>query len=192
MRPADTLRRTGRRRRSCDAVARLVTLAADGDTGAWADLVEEFGGMVWSIARAQGLSGADAEDAAQATWLRLVENLDRIHDPTRVGGWLATTARRECLTVIRRSRRVRPCGDDLPDLPSDEPAAVERLIDEERDVAVREALARLAPRDRALLRMLAAEPAPSYDEIGAALGMAVGSIGPTRARALDRLGLQLA
>jgi RNA polymerase sigma factor (sigma-70 family) len=192
MRPADTLQRTGRRRRSGDAVARLATLAVGGDKGAWADLVEEFGGMVWSIARSQGLSSADAEDAVQATWLRLVENLDRIHDRTRVGGWLATTARRECLSVIRRSGRVRPYGDDLPDVRSDEPAPVDRLIEEERDVAVRDALARLAPRDRALLRMLAAEPSPRYDEIAAALGMAVGSIGPTRARALDRLGLQLA
>jgi RNA polymerase sigma factor (sigma-70 family) len=170
-----------------EEVARLVTRAADGDHGAWNALVDAFGGVVWATTRAYRLSAADAADVAQTTWMRLVGNLDRIHDPERLGAWLATTARRECLTEIRRAARLIPRGDDLPEPPDDVPHPGARLIGEQRSVALRAALERLAPRDRALLRMLAAEPAPSYEEIGAALGMAVGSVGPTRARALARL-----
>jgi RNA polymerase sigma factor (sigma-70 family) len=175
-----------------DDAARLVAGAADGDQGAWNALVDEFGAMVWAITRGHRLGGADAADVVQTTWLRLVENLHRIDDPGRVGAWLATTARRECLTVIRRLARLAPYGDALSDAPSDAPDPDARLIGEQDAIAVRAALTRLGPRDRALLRMLAADPAPSYDEIGAALDMAVGSIGPTRARALARLGNELA
>jgi RNA polymerase sigma factor (sigma-70 family) len=170
-----------------EEVARLVARAADGDHGAWNALVDAFGGVVWATTRAYRLSGPDAADVVQTTWMRLVGNLDRIHDPACLGSWLATTARRECLAEIRRARRVVPQGDDLPEPSGDVPHPGARLIEEQRTVALRTALERLAPRDRALLRMLAAEPAPSYEEIGAALDLAVGSIGPTRARALARL-----
>jgi RNA polymerase sigma factor (sigma-70 family) len=177
----------GRPRLPGHLVARLVARAADGDQGAWNALVDEFGAIVWAIARGHRLSGADAADVVQTTWMRLVESLHRIDDPACVGAWLATTARRECLTAIRRAARLVPYGDDPPDPPSDAALADERLIAQQDAMLVREALARLGARDRALLRMLAAEPAPSYAEIGAALGMAIGSIGPTRARALARL-----
>lgn len=178
---------TSRARLAGDDVARLVTRAADGDHGAWNALVDEFGAVVWATARAHRLNGADAADVFQTTWLRLVEHIGAIRDPSSVGAWLATTARRQCLGVIRRSARVVPLGDDLPDLPSDAPHAAEQLVGRQDALAIRSALARLGSRDRRLLRMLAVEPAPSYDEIGAALGMPVGSIGPTRARALTRL-----
>jgi RNA polymerase sigma factor (sigma-70 family) len=175
------------RRLAGDDVARLVARAADGDQLAWRALVDEFAGVVWAATRAYRLNGADAADVFQTTWMRLFQGLDRIKDPACVGAWLATTARRECLAVIRRASRLIPRSHDLPDAPSDAPHHVERLIAEQRAAAVRVALKRLGPRDGALLRMLSAEPAPSYAEIGAALNMAVGSIGPTRARALARL-----
>jgi RNA polymerase sigma factor (sigma-70 family) len=180
------------RRLAGEDVARLVARAGDGEQQAWNELVDEFGGVVWAATRAHRLRGADAADVFQTTWLRLIESLDRIEDPTCLGPWLATTARRECLKVIARTSRLIPRGDDLPDLPSDAPQPEERLLSEQRAHAVRAALGRLAPRDRALLRMLAAEPAASYEEIAAALGMEVGSIGPTRARALARLRSQAA
>jgi RNA polymerase sigma factor (sigma-70 family) len=179
--------KANRRRLAEWDVARLVARAADGEQRAWNELVDEFGGVVWAATRSHRLPDADAADVFQTTWLRLIESLDRIEDPARVGPWLATTARRECLKVIARTSRLIPWGDDLPDVPSDAPPPGERLFKEQRARAVRAALERLEPRDRALLRMLAAEPAPSYEEISAALGMAVGSIGPTRARALARL-----
>src|SRR5438034_5099746 len=79
----------------------LVRGAAAGDQAAWNELVERFQGLVWATSRSYRLSRADAADVAQTTWLRLVEHLDRIHDPERLGAWLATTARRECLRHIR-------------------------------------------------------------------------------------------
>jgi RNA polymerase sigma factor (sigma-70 family) len=178
---------TCHRRLPTDDVALLVARAADGDQAAWSALVDKFAGVVWATARSCRLSGADAADVSQITWLRLIENLDRIEDPARLAAWLATTARRESLSVIRRAQRLVPCSDDLPEACGDVPHPDECLIAEQRTVAVRGALERLGPRDRALLGMLAAEPVPSYAAIGAALGMAVGSIGPTRARALTRL-----
>ena len=176
-----------RARLSIDAVARLVECAAAGDEHAWQGLVDEFSGLVWAVTRAHRLSEADGADVAQTTWLRLVEHLDRLDEPARVGAWLATTTRRECLRVLRRSTRLVPHGDELPEPTDEGPAHDAALLIRERDVTLWTAFARLSDRDRALLRMLIADPAPSYEEIGAALGMSIGSIGPTRARALEAL-----
>jgi RNA polymerase sigma factor (sigma-70 family) len=168
-------------------VALLAARAADGDQAAWNTLIDEFGGVVWATTRVYRLSDADAADVFQTTWMRLVEKLDGIQDPTRLGGWLATTARHESLNIIRRAVRLIPRSDDLPDLPSDDPHPAERLSTEQNVLDVQTALERLGPRDRALLQMLTADPTPSYAEISAALGIAIGSIGPMRARALSRL-----
>jgi len=124
---------------------------------------------------------------SQSTWLRLVEHLDRLKDPARVGAWLATTARRECLRTLRGAGRQIPFGDDLPE-PDDECPAVDAdLLRDERDAELWEAFGRLPRRDQSLLRMLVAEPAPSYREVSCSLGIPIGSIGPTRARSLERL-----
>jgi RNA polymerase sigma factor (sigma-70 family) len=169
------------------AVTRLVERAAGGDERAWHDLVEEFGGLVWAVTRAHRLGDADAADVAQTTWLRLVEYLDRLHDPARVGAWLATTARRECLRVLRQRAQVIASGDGLPEPIDTAPAHDAALLEQERDATLWTAFTRLRLSDRALLRMLIADPAPTYEEISATLEMPVGSIGPTRARSLDRL-----
>jgi RNA polymerase sigma factor (sigma-70 family) len=167
-------------------VSTLVRDAKLGDRRAWDALVARYGGMVWAVARAHRLCDADAADASQATWLKLLEHVGDIKDPQAVGGWLATTARRECLRILRHAGRVNPL-DDLPETADGGPQLDERLLTGERDACLWHAFEALGPRDQALLRMLAADPAPSYEEIGAALGMPVGSIGPTRARALARL-----
>ncbi|MGH8910761.1 MAG: sigma-70 family RNA polymerase sigma factor, partial [Egibacteraceae bacterium] len=104
-----------------DDVDDLVRAAAEGDESAWDQLVERFNGLVWAVARGHRLSDADAADVAQATWLRLVEHIDRVRDPERLGDWLATTARRECLRLLRRAGRVQPTRR-LPDLPIPEEA----------------------------------------------------------------------
>ncbi len=182
--------RAGRVRRSDAVVSRLVRRAAGGDQRAWDELIEEFGGLVWGTARAYGLSEADAADVSQITWQRMVEHLGRLHDPARVGAWLATTARRQCIQQLRNTSRVIPRGDDLPEQVSHAPAPDAALLASERDRALWSALACLPARDRRLLRVLMADPAPSYAEISAALRMPIGSIGPTRARALERLRLQ--
>lgn len=170
-----------------DEPARLVAAAASGDPDAWNALVARFSGLVWAVIRSHRLSASDAADVAQTTWLRLVEHLERVNDPARIGAWLATTARRESLRTLRLSRRQIPCGDDLPEPDGEALDIDDALLRDERDRELWDAFGRLAPRDQALLRMLSADPAPSYREIAAALAMPVGSIGPTRARCLERL-----
>ncbi len=164
----------------------LVRAARQGDHRAWDTLVARYGGMVWAVARAHRLCEADAADASQATWLKLLEHIGDIKEPKAIGGWLATTARRECLRILRRASRVDPLTQ-TPETADNGPELDERLLTGERDACLWRAFEALGPRHQALLRMLAADPAPSYEEIGAALGMPIGSIGPTRARALERL-----
>jgi RNA polymerase sigma factor (sigma-70 family) len=165
----------------------LVRAAAVGDQAAWNALVERFQGLVWATARAHRLTRADASDVAQTVWLRLVENLDRIRDPERLGAWLATTARRECLRHIRLHGREQLSDDaDVFESPSDDPLEV-ALLTGERDTALWQAFARLSERCQTLLRLLVSEDEPSYETIGAALGMPIGAIGPTRMRCLEKL-----
>jgi RNA polymerase sigma factor (sigma-70 family) len=178
------------KRRIPAQVARLVRAAARDDRAAWNVLVEEFGGMVWAIARAHRLSAADAADVSQSTWLLLLEHLDSIREPERVGAWLATTARRECLRVLRAANRCVLSGEELVEPAADDPE-FEAVLTAERDLALWRCFARLRPSDQALLRLLVAGPRPAYEEISAALDMPIGSIGPTRARALERLQKEL-
>ena len=168
-------------------VGRLVERAADGDHDAWNELVDEFADLVWAIARSHRLSDEDAADVSQTTWCKLVEHLDRLKEPGRVGAWLVTTARRESIACKPRAARMVPWGDDPPELADIAPQHDARLLREERDEALWTAFTRLDERDRTLLRMTVAEPSPCYKEVGAVLGMPVGSIGPTRGRALERL-----
>ena len=184
--------RSAQRRLSAERVTDLVNLAAAGDQRAWNSLVGAFGPMIWAIARAHRLGDADAADVSQATWLALFEHLGRLNDPARVGAWLGTTARRECLRVLRDKERRIPVGDDLPEPESADPAPGDMLLVSERDAAFWRSFARLRASDQALLRLLTADPAPAYEEISAALDMPIGSIGPTRQRALARLREQLA
>jgi RNA polymerase sigma factor (sigma-70 family) len=185
-------RRAGRERRDPAAVTRMVRAAASGDHRAWDALVDEFSGLVWAVARAHRLCDADAADVAGATWLRLVEHLGQLREADRVGAWLATTARRECLRVLRNAQRQTPAGDAIDAEPADASDIAAELMTAERDVALWRAFGRLPERDQALLRLLVADPAPSYEEISAALEMPIGSIGPTRARSLERLRRELA
>ena len=168
-------------------LTQLVRGAADGDQAAWNAIVDRFSGLVWATARAHRLSRDDAVDVVQTTWLRLVEHLDAIREPERLGGWLATTARHESLRLIRRGAREQPSDEpDVFEAPGVE--AIDRfLLDRERDGALWRAFAKLSERCQTLLRMLVADDEPSYEEVGAALGMPVGAIGPTRMRCLERL-----
>jgi len=167
----------------------LLGSAARGDQAAWDALVERFTSLLWSITRSYRLTDADAADVVQTTWLRLVEHLGRIDDPQRLAGWLATTARRECLQQIKRSGRERPTSDTEPwdGLAAPDPAVDQALLLGERNAALWQALALLSEPCRRLLRVLMASPPPPYTDVAAALGMPVGSIGPTRQRCLKRL-----
>ena len=172
-----------------DDVAALVLAAAAGDQVAWDGIVERYHRLVWAVVRSYRLSASDAADVTQITWLRLVEHLGSIRDPARVGAWLATTARREALRLSRQRRTDldRTTEVDLVVLPSDGPSVEDALLRDEADAALHRALRGLGDRCQQLLRALACSPPAHYDEISQALGMPVGSIGPTRGRCLDRL-----
>ena len=171
----------------------LVEAARNGDQAAWDALVASHGSRVWAVARAHRLGSADAEDVFQVTFLRLVTHIDTLREPGRVGAWLATTARHECLRVLRRSGRAVPSGDDRVLDSADPllPPLETRLVEGERQAALHVALGRLPERCQRLLRVLMADPEPSYEEVGRALEMPIGSIGPTRGRCLKRLRLEL-
>lgn len=173
--------------------AELVESASKGDQSAWDSLVGRHGSRVWAVARAHRLNAADAEDVFQVTFLRLVTHIDTIRDPSRVGAWLATTARHECLRILRRSGRAVPSGDDeILDGPDPLTVPVESsLLADERQATVRDALGRLSGPCQRLLRVLMADPEPTYEEVGRALGMPIGSIGPTRGRCLKHLRREL-
>ena len=168
----------------------LVTRARNGDRSAWDALVERHAPLIWAICRRYQLSGADAEDVAQAVWLQLVGQLDNIRNPAAVAGWLATTTRRECYRVLRAAWRPQAAGQalDAETVPDEQaPAAEQELLAAERRAALREAFAQLNPRDQQLIAILIADPPVPYAEISARLGIPVGSIGPNRARCLDKL-----
>jgi RNA polymerase sigma factor (sigma-70 family) len=149
------------------------------------------------VARTYRLNDADVADVVQLTWLRLVENLDRIRDPGGLTGWLVTTCRREAMRVVRLNGRCAPRDADDPTgplsrLPSEDPWSdpVEVLLRGEASAILRSALARLPARQERLLSELmtvGGETARAYVHVAAALRMPVGSIGPTRQRALRRL-----
>jgi RNA polymerase sigma factor (sigma-70 family) len=173
-------------------VGLLVGRAADGEERAWEELVERFGGLVWATARSVGLSNTAASDVSQTTWLRLAEHLNRLREPDRVGSWLTTTARHEAIRVARLASRdvlTDPWGE-LDSVDTDW-GPLETIEEQEMLQAVHAALAHLPTRCRTLLTALAGE-GPSYAEISERLGIPVGSIGPTRARCLERLRALLA
>ncbi|SER04847.1 RNA polymerase sigma factor, sigma-70 family [Lentzea xinjiangensis] len=161
--------------------------AARGDQAAWDGLVKQFSGLLWSIARAYRLNDADAADAVQCTWVKLVEHLDRIAEPERLAGWLATTARHECLQLIRRAGRLPEPSEEIADSPDPAPAVDHALIVGERNAALWRVFEELPDRCRRLLRVLMASPPPAYADVALALDMPVGSIGPIRQRCLNRL-----
>lgn len=87
--------------------SQLVARASAGDQGAWDQLVERYGGLVWTVARAHGLRYADASEVSQVTWLLLTQHLSALRQPERLGSWLLRTATREA----DRMRRLRGCGE---------------------------------------------------------------------------------
>jgi RNA polymerase sigma factor (sigma-70 family) len=175
-----------------DDLSWLVRRALDGDRTAWDGIVGRFGDRVWAVCRAYRLGPADAADVYQQTWLRVLEHLADLRDPDRMGAWIGTTCRHEALAALRRSKRFALVGDsgvlDRSTGPEDDPAAP--VLAADRDAELWRAFHRLSPRCRQVLRVLVADAdqgRPSYEMAAAALGIPVGSLGPTRARCLSRL-----
>ncbi|MGH8910454.1 MAG: RNA polymerase sigma factor [Egibacteraceae bacterium] len=175
------------------SISDLVRAAADGDQRAWSALVKQFNGLLWSIARGYRLGTAESEEVVSTAWLRLVEHIGRLREPEYVGAWLATTTRRECVRALRRAERVLPTDDDAV-LDRAEPGGEspeDEVLRLDRDHELWLAVQSLSDRCTLLLRVLATAPPPSYQEVSAALGLPVGSIGPTRARCLAQLKIIL-
>ncbi len=170
----------------------LVSQARAGESAAWEHLVQRFGGLVAAIARRCRLSDADVAEVCQTTWLRLVENLDRIEQPERLGAWLATTSRRESLRIASRGTTV--CATDVLHFMADEQADPldAGLLREEQVGAIRRAAEQLSPRCQHLLGLLMGDDDLPYKVIADQLGMPIGSIGPTRGRCLEHLRQLLA
>jgi RNA polymerase sigma factor (sigma-70 family) len=174
-------------------VVSLMRRAAEGDRQAWEGLVDQYARLIWSITVEFKLAESDAADVAQTTWLRLLQHIDRIQYPDRVGSWLAATARNECLRCLAARKRVVLGHEDaeLDTAVAHGPEVDERLLADERAQVVREALARLPRRWQRLLELLMADPPASYADISDELGLPIGSIGPTRGRCLARLRVLL-
>jgi RNA polymerase sigma factor (sigma-70 family) len=165
----------------------LLSRVIAGDEQAWNEVVDRYAGLVWSVARSYRLSSAATQDVVQTVWLRLAEHCGRIRQPERLASWLATTTRNEALRVIRGNTRQSPQAivDDFAEPTT--PSIEERVGDDATLRAVLHAFAKLSPEDQQLMRLLCAVPPIDYQTIAEMLGRPIGSIGPTRARCLERL-----
>ncbi|HTU74414.1 MAG TPA: sigma-70 family RNA polymerase sigma factor [Trebonia sp.] len=176
---------------SDDPVAGLVAAAAAGDGRAWAELVDRFSPLVWSVCRAHRLSGEDAADVYQVTWLRLLENLSRIRDPRRLPGWISTTCRREAQALLSRARASVATESERLDwllggaAPADEP-----MLTADQHAALWRSFGQLSDWCQRVLRALILNvegKRTSYPQVAAELGTRPGSLGPTRGRCLKQL-----
>lgn len=172
------------------SVSALVARVCDGDQEAWNHLVERYSPLVWSICQRYQLSRQDIDDVGQSVWLLLVENIAGLRDAAALPGWLATTTRHEVFRALRVARRHDHA--DLPQdgqIPGDADAATieDELIAAERNAALRAAFAELQQNCHDLLSLLVADPPVAYSEISTRLRIPIGSIGPKRARCLERL-----
>jgi RNA polymerase sigma factor (sigma-70 family) len=166
--------------------AELIQGVIHGDRAAWGELVERFSQTVWMATAKYELDRATRLDVVQTVWLRLHDRVSQVRDPDRIAGWLSITARNECVNVLRRRSRTFSLAEDY-EVPSDDPPAETNLERRHNIAAVAEALSELDARCAELLQLLAADPAPSYEDISHMLDIPVGSIGPTRARCLQKL-----
>ena len=170
-------------------VVALVTRASGGDQGAWHELVDRYAPLVYTICTRYRLSNPDIEDVGQNVWLLLVEQLGKLREPAALPGWLATTTARECLRVVTAANKSERLGTGLDDsvMFVNDTVIDEEILVAERNAALRVAFAELPPRCQRLLAMLISDPPHSYAEIHRELDIPVGSIGPQRARCLERM-----
>jgi RNA polymerase sigma factor (sigma-70 family) len=170
-----------------ESVGDLLRRATDGDQQAWNRLVQRFAGLVWSVARSFRLPRPATEDVVQTVWLRLAEHSGRIREPDRLAAWLATATRHEALRVIRQHQRSVP-HDDFGDTVEPTARSIEDIVTDDATLsAVLAAFERLPETDRQLLRLLCTVPPLDYVTISEILGRSIGSIGPSRARSLEKL-----
>lgn len=180
------------------SLTELVEQARCGSSAGWSALFERFEGLVRSIAGRYRLPSADADDLCQTVWLTLLERIDTVKEPRALPGWVSTTAARECLRMVGRTSRSVPIDPSLisdsayeawqPVGQSSQRELDEAILRDETRRAVRNGLEALSLQHQQLLMLVVSEPPVPYVEIGKELEMPIGSIGPTRARCLKKLG----
>ncbi len=163
----------------------LLQSAGGGDERAWTEIVQRYRGLVGAVVRSYRLQDADAHDAEQRTWLRLVEHRDAVRDPQRLGGWLATTASRECLRILRESRAV--VTDELDTMPDPDRTVEDQVVDSDTITRLWTIVAALPPRGRSIMMELFADEQRPYADVARATGIPIGSLGPSRARLIGRV-----
>ncbi len=175
---------TGRAER----VAACLVRARDGERAALGEIVGELNPLLWHVARSEGLTAEESADVVQTSWLELMRRLHEVRSPQALTMWLVTATRREAWRVRELSRRRVPDGtSQLESLPDTGSGPGDQLLADERDQVLWRHVRRLPERCRKLLRVVAHVSRPDYAEVGQALGMPVGSIGPTRGRCLAKL-----
>ena len=170
-----------------------VQRAATGDIYAWNRLVDQYSRLIWSITATFKLGESDAADVVQTAWMRLIEHIHRIEQPARVGSWLASTTRNECLRHVAARKRIVLVHEDSEFDRADQHGSEvdDALLASERAQDVRRAMTCLPLQWQRLMEMLMADPPVSYAEISDQLGLPIGSIGPTRGRCLAKLRVLL-
>ncbi len=170
------------------SVAALLLRVGERDPAAWDEILRRYGKFVSATVRSFRLQDADALDAVQMTWLRLAENAHQVQLPERLAGWLATTARRECLHILRQAKSARDLTDGTPETVADPSVGPEqRVIGADTARRLWNLVGELPPRRRIVLRALFTDSPRSYAEVARAAGIPPGAIGPTRVRALRQL-----
>jgi RNA polymerase sigma factor (sigma-70 family) len=169
-------------------IADLLSCAGDGDPTAWEEILRRYSTLVWATVRSFRLQEADTLDAVQTTWLRLAGNAHEIRHPQRLGAWLATTARRECLRILRHITTIQHSSQTIQEAASDPSTGPEHItIEAETARSLWEHVDELPPRRRTVLRALFTDDPQPYSQIATTTGIPPGGIGPTRNRALRQL-----
>lgn len=173
----------------------LVIACRRGDEAAWETLIRRYQRLIYTIPRRAGLNEDLSAEVFQEVFTTLFEKLDEIESPERLKAWIVTTARRKTWRLISRENRTQNFENfgeenetELTRLPDEAPLPDEVLIQLEEQHLVREAVLSLDERCQKLLTLLFYRPEPPpYSEIAASIGTTEGSIGPTRARCLQKL-----
>jgi RNA polymerase sigma factor (sigma-70 family) len=174
-------------------MADLLDAARGGSEEALGQITAELSPMLWHVARAAGLGADDAEDVVQTVWERLLSNLADIRVPQALVSWLVVTTKHEAWRMRSNGRRQLPADQEwLTELPDRGAGTEEQIVLDEQQRALWRAVGKLSGQCQELLRIVAFVPRPDYQAVSAALGMPVGSIGPTRGRCLEKIRSLLA
>lgn len=170
----------------------IVALCVKGDARAWEALIQRYRRLIYSIPARFSFPPSDASDVFQSVCVKLIEHLHDLKDDSKVSSWLITTTTRQCIHLRALKHRHATTDEDFEEPPDPSDGLENLRIQSETEQAVREAVGQLPERCRNLLQMLYFDPrTPSYEEIGSTLNMPVSSIGPTRARCLEKLRIVL-